>query len=91
MTSIKIDLPADTWVQVTTTEVEGSISQSQGGGFVDYLEASVIPVSYDEDTPIMKTTEIDRGFSFNSVSGTEFIFAYAIGTDAKITLTSTEV
>ncbi len=87
MASTQIALTKGVWTQVTTDETEGSIYHTHGDTRVVYLEAPTAPTGFDESTPISGFSQVSVELPFYGVSATEFIFAYAINGDAKITLT----
>ncbi len=87
MASTQITLTKGAWTQVTTDEVEGSIYHTHGDTRVMYLEASTAPAGFTENTPVSGFSEISTKLPFYGLSASDFIFAYAINSDAKITLT----
>ncbi len=86
MASTKFDIPANTWVQITTTDKSGSIHHARGRGKAVYLEAAIIPTVFNEDTPYMQATKMRENFPYFGVASNEFIFAYAIGQDVELTV-----
>lgn len=87
MASTQIALTKGVWKQVTTNESEGSIYHTHGDTRVIYLEAPTAPTGFDNSTPVSGYSDINTELPFYGVSATDFIFAYAINGDAKITLT----
>lgn len=87
MASTQIALTKGVWIQVTTDEVEGSIYHTHGDTRVIYLEAATAPTGFDENTPVSGFSEISTELPFYGLSASDFIFAYAVNGDAKITLT----
>ncbi len=87
MSSTQIALTKGVWTQVTTSETEGSIYHTHGDTRVVYLEAPTAPAGFAENTPISGFSKVSVDLPFYGVSATDFIFAYAINGDAKITLT----
>ncbi|AUG84929.1 hypothetical protein MAELSTROM_9 [Pseudoalteromonas phage Maelstrom] len=87
MASTQIALTKGIWTQVTTDEVEGSIYHTHGDTRVIYLEAATAPTEFDENTPISGFSQASVELPFYGISASDFIFAYAINGDAKITLT----
>ncbi len=87
MASTQIALTKGVWTQVTTDEKEGSIYHTHGDTRVVYLEAPTTPTGFTENTPISGFSKVSSELPFYGVSATDFIFAYAINSDAKITLT----
>ena len=90
MSSTQIALPIKTWIQVTTTDKEGSIRHQTGNTSVFFTEAPLIPVGIDTDTPIMETTEKGDVFPYYNVPATDFLWAYATSDDAVITVSPGE-
>ena len=87
MASTQISLTKGLWTQITTDEVEGSIYHTHGDTRVIYLEAATAPAGFDEVTPVSGFSEVSTELPFYGVSSSDFIFAYAINGDARITLT----
>lgn len=83
MASTIIAVPANTWVQVTTTDKEGSIRHKQGGK-VAYVEAAALPVGYDVTTAAMQTTSIAEVFTYYGIAAGDNLYAYALDSDAEI-------
>lgn len=87
MASTQIALTKGVWTQVTTGEAEGSIYHTHGNTRVIYLEAAAAPTNFTENTPVSGFSEVSTYLPFYGLSSSDFIFAYAINADAKITLT----
>ncbi len=88
MSSIQIQLPAQTWVQITTADKQGSIRQQSGNGTVIYTESPTEPATQSTSTPVMEETTKGENFVYYGVSDTNFIWAYSISEDSVITVTS---
>lgn len=54
MSSIQIQLPAGIWVQVTTTDKQGSIRHHSGNTAIIYTEAPSQPPALSAATPLWK-------------------------------------
>lgn len=87
MASTQIELTQGVWTQITTDEVEGSIYHTHGDTRVIYLEAPTAPTGFDDSTPVSGYSDINTELPFYGIAVTDFIFAYAVNGDAKITLT----
>lgn len=87
MASTQIALTQGVWTQVTTDKTEGSIYHTHGNTRVIYLEAPTAPTGFDDSTPVSGFSSAGTELPFYGISATDFIFAYAINGDAKITLT----
>ena len=91
MSSTIIKVPAKTWVQITTTDKQGSVRHTRGNGSVIYLEAITMPTSFNEDTPVMQATTNGDNFPYYQVATGEFIFAYAVSVDIELTVSTAGV
>lgn len=87
MASVQIELEQGVWKQVTTSEVEGSIYHTHGDTRVIYLEAPTTPTGFNDSTPVSGYSDINTELPFYGIAAADFIFAYAVNGDAKITLT----
>lgn len=87
MASTQIALTKGVWTQVTTDEAEGSIYHTHGNTRIIYLEAATAPANFTENTPVSGFSSVGTELPFYGLSVSDFIFAYAINGDAKITLT----
>lgn len=86
MSSSQITVPADTWVQITTTDKEGSIYHQKGIHRVSYTESPAQPQSFDGDTPVSGHSYIGESLDYYGIAQNDFLWAYAIGGDVVLTL-----
>ena len=84
MSSAQIELPKNTWVQVTTTDKSGSVHHQAGNTTVLYIEAATIPAALDATTPVMEATVKGQGWAYFNIASSDFLWAYAISEDAII-------
>lgn len=77
MASVLIELPANTWVQVTTGSASGSVRHKEGLATIVYVESASQPVGYSEDTPVMEETRERDTWPYFSVASGEFIWAWS--------------
>lgn len=87
MSSIQYQLPEATWVQVTTTDKQGSIRHQSGNGLVIYTESPIQPTGHNENTPVMEETRKSQDFIYYNVGPSDFVWAYSISGDSVITVT----
>ena len=86
MSSTLIPLTQGVWTQITTTDKDGSIRHHSGKTKVVYLEAPTAPTGFSTATPVMESTIKDEIFSYWGVSSSDFVWAYAISSDASISV-----
>ena len=87
MASTKFDLEQGTWTQITTDDKNGDIFHNNGNTQIVYVEAETIPLTWDSDTPTMAVTIKGQSLPYDGVGNDSFIFAYAISSDAIISVT----
>ena len=87
MSSVQFPIPAQTWVQITTTDKQGSIRHMSGNGAVIYTESPTEPAAFSDSTPVMEETTKTQDFTYYAVGDTDFIWAYSISEDSVITVT----
>lgn len=84
MASSQINIPKETWVQITTADKDGSVRHHSGLTQVVYTEAPVMPVGFDPETPTMEATILGEDWIYWGVAIADFVWAYAISADAEI-------
>ena len=88
MSSQQVSLTQGQWIQITTTDKDGSIRHHSGQRVV-YLESATIPPAFSPATPVMETTTIGDSWSYFGVASSDFVWALAISSDAVIVVTAT--
>ena len=87
MASVQLSLTKGAWVQVTIESNDGSIRHQSGDTRVVYLESDSAPALFNELTPTMQSTSKGEAFPYYTVKDGEFVYAYAINSDAVIAVT----
>ncbi len=87
MASTKFDLAQGTWTQITTDDKNGDIFHNNGNTQIIYVEAETAPLTWDGDTPTMAVTIKGQSLPYDGVGDSSFVFAYAISSDAVISVT----
>lgn len=90
MASTQISVPANTWVQITTTDKEGSINHQRGTGTIVYTISQSAPTGFDSDTPVYERTTLSDEIGFFGLKAGENIYAYAIDFNATLTLSGAD-
>jgi hypothetical protein len=77
MSGVIVAIPTRTWVKLTTGSTVGSIRHKSGASTVVYVESAILPVGYDENTPVIEETRARETWPYFNVAAGEFIYAWA--------------
>jgi len=80
-------VPEGVWTQLTTTDKDGEVFHKNGSSQIYYVEAAVIPVGFDSDTPVSMITELHESFTYYRIATADFLWAYNPKEDAAVTVT----
>jgi hypothetical protein len=84
MASAQISLPAETWVQITTTDKTGSVRHHSGNTSIVYTESATEPAALSASTPVMESTIMGEEWAYFSVASSDFVWAHANNASAVI-------
>lgn len=84
MSSTLIQLTKGVWTQITTTSKYGFIRHHQGNTKIVYVTAPSIVAGLDPSTAVMRDTIMGSQIIYEGVDKDDFVWAYAISSDAKI-------
>lgn len=87
MSSVIIELIANTWTQITTEEKSGGIRYNKGLSHIIYTVSDSLPTTTNVDSPISNMTTLGEEVQFTGIGESEFIFAYSVDSDSEITVT----
>lgn len=89
MSSLKVQLTANTWAKITNGESTGSIMHNSGNP-VSYVQSELEPPVIAPGATIAQATIAGESFPYFSVISGEFIWAISTAGDAVITVTAGE-
>jgi hypothetical protein len=87
MSSTLIPLTQGVWTQITTTSKEGFIRHHQGSTKIVYVVAPSVSSALDPTTAVMHDTIMGSQIIYDGVDKDDFVWAYAISSDAKVVVT----
>jgi hypothetical protein len=88
MPSQLINLTQEVWTQITTSSADGSIRHHEGKTKVVYVVAASIDSELDTTTSVMRDTIIGAEIPYSGIPSGSFVWAYAISSNAKVVVTS---
>ena len=78
-------LPEKVWTKITTTETQGTVFHNNGSAVV-YAQGTTAPVGFDSTTAVTGKTALGEDVAFFGLEVGEFIYAYALTGDARVTV-----
>lgn len=82
-----IQVPKGVWTKLTTTDKDGEVFHKNGTSPVAYVEAAVIPVGFDADTPVSGITDLQESLTYYRIDAANFLWAFCRNSDAILTVT----